>query len=217
MATSWSKVFNKFLILVDDRELCSSLTDEELTEILSLYLNESYSTKFKKCRKDLTNIQEPDFYTQSFTADGISSDFTISQYPSSPHADAIIQTCTVNGVNANFTFDSGTLTYTVTDSLGGGETVICGYEYVGEFLDDLGTEEDEICWVLAHSMILSWNTHILNNEKKMRERLTTRDFHSLHSPSNLIQKLMELRRISHIELRNLLVSYSFESTFSGFN
>lgn len=215
MSTSWSKVFDNFLILVDDRELCSLLTDEQMTEILRLYLNESYSTRFKNCRKDLTDIEEPEFYTQSFVADGNSNEFVISQYPTNPNEDAITMTCTVNGVNATFTFNDVTKKFTISSTLSASDDVVCGYEFVGQF-NDLSDEEEEICWILAHGMIIAWQSHIINNEKKMRERLTSKDFHSLHSPANLLEKLMLLRKESLKLYRDLVVSYSFNS-FDGFN
>ena len=52
MSTSNSEVFNRFLTLIEDEELCSLLTDEQLTYHLEYFLNESLSVYFKKCKKD---------------------------------------------------------------------------------------------------------------------------------------------------------------------
>jgi hypothetical protein len=216
LSTSWSKVFDNFLILVADRELCSLLTDEQMTEILRLYLNESYSTRFKICRKDLTDIEEPEFYTQTFTASGSSNEFVLSQYPTSPNEDAITLTCTVNGTNATYTFVEATKKFTITSSLSKDDVVVCGYSFVGQFNADLDDEEDQICWILAHGCIISWQSHIINNEKRLRQRLTSKDFHNMPSYANMLEKLILLRKESMKIYKELVISYSFDG-FDGFN
>jgi hypothetical protein len=57
MATSFSSIYAKFLGLIDDYEL--TIPDEEqLNEVLFLYLDKARSLHFPQCKKDLDNITE---------------------------------------------------------------------------------------------------------------------------------------------------------------
>ncbi len=213
MSTSNTEVFNRFLTLIEDDKLCSLLTDEELTYQLDLFLNESLSVYFKKCKKDLSLTQDSDFYSQNYTATPAQTDFILSQYPTDPNEDAISYSATVNGTDAIYTFDELTTTFTITSPvLAGGETVICGYDFVGQFDEDLDDEEK---WVLAHGMILTWNSEKYYSEQKLKNQLSTTDY-KFFSPANLLDKLNQLKEYSRREMRRLTVSYSFND-FQGFN
>jgi len=47
----------------------------------------------------------------------------------------------------------------------------------------------------------------------MKERLSTKDWNSPHSPANLLKELKSLYELSQVNLRNLVVSYSFNSGY----
>ena len=216
MSTSWNKVFEKFLALIDDRELCALLNDEDMTELLSLFLNGAKSVYFKKCEKDLTDIIEPEFFRQSFTGNGTNNDFTITQGISEFNSDSVEMYCSVDNVVLNsdeYTYTEATKTFNIPDDPTNGAMVVCGYNYIGEFSQDLTDEE---LWILAWGMISVWNSSKLFSAEKMKERLSSKDWNSPHSPANLLDKLLLLRKQSLKEIKTLTVSYTFNG-FSGFN
>lgn len=208
MATPFSNIFNRFLSLVTDRDLITTLTDEELTDLLFLFLNQSASIYFKNCAVDLTDYEEPDYYEQSFTGNGTNSDFVLSQYPTSPDADAIIYTVTVDGIATTaYTFTASTKTFHLTSTPTSGQTVICGYEFSGQMNNDC---DDEICWILAWGILYSWYQQKVFNVSLFKNRLNTKDFQAFSS-ANLLDKLILLRNEAEKTLRNMIVSYSFNS------
>lgn len=58
MATPYSEIFTKANILFEDADLLSRLTDAEYTELLELFLSKAKSVYFKKCKKDLTDVND---------------------------------------------------------------------------------------------------------------------------------------------------------------
>lgn len=218
MSTSNTEVFNRFLSLIEDDKLCSLLTDEELTYHLEYFLNESLSVYFKNCKKDLTLREKADFYRQSETATPAQTDFLLTQYPNDPNSEAISYVCTVDSVDATYTFDALTQTFTISSPvLSGGETVEVGYDFVGQFNEDSqeGELDDEELWILAHGMVVTWNSAKVYSEKNLKNKLSTTDYKQF-SPANLIDKLLAIRNQSLKEIRRLTVSYSFNG-FTGFN
>jgi hypothetical protein len=213
LSTPNNLIFNKFLKLIDDKTIASSLSDQDMTEILDDYRSEVSAIRFKNCKKNLSNIEIPDFYSEKFIADGTTTTYTISKYPNSPNSSAIKQVCTINGFDiTTFAFNEETLTFTINESLQEYDEIFCGYEFVGQYNEDLDDQEQ---WIIAYGMILSWVSHILFSEKKMKDRLTTKDYNS-HSPANLLEKITELKNTAKIELRDLKNDYSFDN-FTGFN
>lgn len=67
MATSFSDVFNKFLNLIKDRGLVVDFTDEELTDILTLHLEEISDLYFTNCEKDLSD-RDGDSFTETLSS-----------------------------------------------------------------------------------------------------------------------------------------------------
>lgn len=211
MSTPNNEVFNRFLKLIEDDKLCSLLTDEELTYHLEYFLNESLSVYFKKCTKDLTDVEDADFNILTTVATLAQSEFVLDKYPTSPNVSAIKLTFLVNDVEVDYTFNEATMTFT-TAPLTGSETVQYGYEFLGQFNENLTDEE---LWILAHGMILTWNSAKLYAEQKLRNSLSTTDYKT-YSPANLLEKLLDLKECSRREMRRLTVSYSFNG-FTGFN
>jgi len=54
MTTPFQSIYDKFLNLIEDYEL-ALFTDEELSDLLSSYLNRAISLDFKQCIKDLSD------------------------------------------------------------------------------------------------------------------------------------------------------------------
>ena len=212
MSTPNTRIFKKFNTIFEDSKLFSILSDQELTELFDIFLSKTRSMDFKFCKKNLSDYEEPDYYTQDFVYNG-SNQFTISKYPENPHQNAITYICKVNNVDATYTFDEETLTFTVTSTLVENDNVICGYEFIGQINSDL---DDEECWLCALSMNTIWLSRQINKEEKLRDKLGTKDYHNPHSPANLLDKLIELKKDSEREFRNRLISYTFNG-FEGFD
>lgn len=211
LSTSNKEVFDKFLLLVKDRTLCQLLTDQELSEVLGLFLNGSKSLYFKNCRTDLSQ-SSGDYVREEYTGDGIVTDFTISTYPTVLNPLSINLIAQVDGSDVSYSFDENTNTFTIIPAPTG--SVVVGYDYVGDFVEDLSDEEQ---WILAHGMIIVWTSAQLRDYDKLREKMTNKDFNNLYSPANLLDKLTNLRKESLREIKFLRVSYSKQSIdFNGF-
>jgi len=170
------------------------------------------SLYFKSCDVDLADYEIPDYYTQSYTASGASSDFVLSQYPTSPDINAITYTVTVDGTATTaYTFTESTKTFSLTSIPTVGQTVVCSYEFIGQFNNLIS---NEIAWILAYGMIIGWLSGKMYNPSKMKERLSLKDWNSSHSPANLLKELRILYEMAQTNLRNLVVSYSFNSGYN---
>ena len=58
MATPFADIYTKINILFEDDQLLSILTDEEYSELLELFLNKSKNVYFKRCKKNLSDIDD---------------------------------------------------------------------------------------------------------------------------------------------------------------
>jgi hypothetical protein len=213
MSTPNNLLFNKFLKLIDDRDIAVSLSDEDMTEIMDAYRSEVSSLRFKICKKNLLDIEAPDFYTQTFTTDGIGKTYVLDRYPISPNSQAISYVCILDDIDiSTYTFDATTKTFTLNSVPEVGQSLVCGYNFVGQYNDDLDDQEQ---WIIARGMILSWISHIVYSEKKLKNSLTTKDYKTFSS-SEVLRQLTTLKNETKTELRDLIVSYSFDS-FTGFN
>jgi hypothetical protein len=213
MSTPYFNIFKKFHIEVTDINLLSNLTDIELTELLEIFLNKSKSIYFKICKKNLADIENYDYYTKTFIADGEINTFVINKYPNNPHIDAIELICKVNDIDiSTYTFDEENLTFTIESELVEKDIIECGYLFSGQFNEDLNLEEE---FILLEGMKLTWLERQLYKEEKLRNKIGTKDYNSF-SPGNLIGKLIELRNVAEIDLKQKIVDYSFNE-FSGFN
>ena len=212
MSTPKNEITNTFLSLIDDRGLCVDLTDQEMTELLDYYLNESTYLRFKKCTKDLSDQELYDFHTDTFTADGINKTYILSDYPSTPNEDAISYICTVNETNVDYTFTEGTLTFELDDLPTAGDEVVVGYNFVGQMNEDLSQEE---IWILAYGMILSWFSPKLYKTENFKNRVTPKDYNSFSS-ANLLDKLLQLKKDARKELKCLINGYTYNG-FTGFD
>lgn len=212
MSTPFINIFQNFLALVDDGSICRGLTDEEITVRLWKYLENGYSVWFKVCQYDLTDNTMYDYYTQSHTFAGTGDTFILSQYPDNPNEDAIEMVFTVNGVDADYSFDELTLEFTTTATLQVGDEIVFGYKFSGQFNDNLTVEEQ---WILAHAMVLSWTSEKVREENALKNVMTTKDYVK-YSPANMLNSLLEMRRKSWVELNGMVINYSFNG-FNGFD
>lgn len=60
MSTPFESIYQKFLIEIDDYEL-ALIDDESLSETLRGYLSSASGLHFKKCRKDLSKVDDVGF------------------------------------------------------------------------------------------------------------------------------------------------------------
>lgn len=212
MATSKMEVFNRFLNLINDSDICSLLTDQDMTELLDYFLKRSASVEFKNCKKDLSDATDAVFYRESFTGNGTTVSYTISQYPATPNEDSITLFSQVAGSDVAYTFTEATKTFVLASTPTLGAAIVLGYDDVGQFNETLDEEE---MWILAHGMILSWQSAKIRHSSMLKNRLTPKDFKSF-SPANLLEKMVELQKYSYREMRRLIVKYSYNG-FTGFS
>ncbi|TRZ53913.1 MAG: hypothetical protein D4S01_00465 [Dehalococcoidia bacterium] len=212
MATSKIEVFNRFLNLINDVDICSLLTDQDMTEMLDYFIKRSASVEFKNCKKDLSDATEPVFYRESFIGDGSSVSYIISQYPATPNEDSISMFAQVDETDVLYGFTESTKTFVLSATPTLSSSIVLGYDDVGQFNETLSEEE---MWILAHGMILSWQSSKLRHTSMIKNRLTSKDFKSF-SPANLLEKMLELHKYSYKEMHRLIVNYSFND-FTGFS
>lgn len=212
MSTPFTKIFNNFLALVDDSSICRGLTDEEITTRLWQYLENGHALWFRECKKDLSDIEMYDYYTMAETADGSTSDFVLDKYPTDPSVESIELVFLVDDIEVEYTFDENTLTFTANSMPPNGSVVKYGYNFSGQFNEDLTPEET---WILAHAMVLSWTSEKVREEHAIQNTMTTKDYVK-YSPANMLNSLMEMRRKSWNELHGLVVKYTFNE-FNGFD
>lgn len=211
MSTPFINIFQNFLSLVDDGSICRGLTDEEITQRLWKYLENGYAIWFKVCSKDLSDNVSYDYYTQTKTY-VLGDTFVLSQYPVSPNSDAIEYIFMVNGVDVTYSFDELTKTFTTSVPLVVGDEIVFGYNFSGQFSEDLTAEEQ---WILAHAMVLSWTSEKVREENAIKNVMTTKDYIK-YSPANMLNSLLEMRRKSWVELNGMVIDYSFNG-FTGFD
>jgi hypothetical protein len=212
MSTPKNLITNTFLSLIDDRNLCIDLTDQEMTGILDYYLKDSTYLRFKSCLKDLSDNEPFDFHTDTFVADGVNKTYILSKYPNSPNPDAIRLSAKVNSVNVEYNFDEETLTFDLVNLPDEDDEVIIGYDFFGQFQANLNEEE---ILILSYGMLLSWFSRILYKHENFRNRITPKDYNTFSS-ANLLDKLLQIKKDAEKQIRNLIISYSFNG-FTGFN
>lgn len=56
MSTPYSDIFTKANVLFEDAPLLASLTDDEYSELLEIFLSKAKSIYFKSCKKNLADV-----------------------------------------------------------------------------------------------------------------------------------------------------------------
>lgn len=80
-----------------------------------------------------------------------------------------------------------------------------------QFNTELSNEEQ---WIIAEGIKLVWIEKQLYKERKLSDRMGTRDYTS-HSPANLLDKLLLLKQDAEKSLKNKITDYTFNG-FEGF-
>lgn len=216
MAVSNRTLFDYFLEKINDRKICSLLTDEDLIEILNLYRKNATSVYFKIINIDVTDVKEPEFYRQYFVGDNIQVNYVIAHWSDGEVDESTVPFCKVNDTileeNVDYTFDINTLTFTLYVASILDATIECGYDFVGEFNNDLSDEE---LWVIATAMVYVWTSSKYYNADNLKNRMSPKDFKTF-SPANLLKEMTVLRKRSAVELRQEVNCYSYND-FQGFN
>jgi len=213
LSTPKSDIFEKFLTLIQDRNLCLNFTDETRNNLLNSYLTKGSSLHFKDCRQELSAQSNPEYLLKELTY--TSGDIiSLDSLPVAYDNDNIELFCKIDENALDYDFDYDTLAFTVNDTIFEGDIIEYGYIYSGEFEGDLTDEEQ---FILALSMILSWMSFNLYVTDKMRDTILSKDFSQPHSPANLVKELRLLKTDSIIDLRNAIVDYTEQSIdFDGY-
>lgn len=212
MSLPYIDIFKKYNTIPSDSKLLSILNNQELTQLLSLFLSKSKSVYFNNCKTDLSSFENPLFYEQTFIGDGVVDTFVISEHPNNPNPNAISYFCKVNDVVVGFTFDEETLTYMLNDIPDLNDEIICGFDFCGQFNNDV-TEEEQ--WLLANFMAIVWLDSKIMKEENLRSKITSKDYKQA-SEGNLMNNLIKLRQELKKEADQLINQYSFKG-FAGFN
>jgi len=212
MSTPKNVITNTFLSLISDRDLVADLTDQEMTELLDYYINDSTYLRFKKCKTNLSNQEPYDYHTDEFIADGLNKTYVLTDYPTLPNEDAISLIVTVDGENVGYTFTESTKTFVLTNLPTVNSEGSIGYLFTGQFNEDLSEEE---ILILSYGMLLSWFSAKFYKHDNYKNKITPRDYTSFSS-ANLLDKLLEVKKETTRELRVLINSYTYND-FTGFN
>lgn len=216
MATSNRTLFDYFLNKVDDRDLCSLLTDQDIIEILDLYRKNTTSLYFTIIKTDISSVKPPEFYRQDFVGDDVETEFTISQWSDGEVEESTEPYCEVDSIilekDVDYTFDINTLIFSLLVAPALNADVKCGYDFVGEFDNDL--TDDEL-WVIASGMVYAWTSSKYYKSENMKNRMSSKDFKTF-SPAKLLDSLRDLRARAMYEFRQDRVIYSFKD-FEGFS
>ncbi len=207
MAASFSLIYEKFTEMISDSTL-ALLPDDDLKEILYQYLDRAKTLEFKQCKADLSSINTPSKFTQSFNGDGVTTDFVIN----TPSVENSILIAKVNDEDiVDYTYDDATNTFHfVTPPTAGTDNVVLGWEFAGEFVADLTGEE---IWILACGMLIGWLEPKIKEEKLMKETIGSKDIKKT-SHANQLDKLMRLEELTRARLKRYINSYTFNK-FEG--
>jgi len=213
LSTPKSDIFDKFLTLIQDRNLCLNYSDETRNNLLNSYLIKATSIHFKECRKDLTLEQKPEYESNELVYSSEAM-IELDSIPDAYDNDAIETFCKIGDDSLDYSFDYNTLEFTLNESVSDGDVITYGYIYSGEFEEDLSYEEQ---FILAYGMIISWVSFNLYVTDKMRDTILSKDFSQPHSPANLIKELRLLKTDAIVDLRNAVVDYTEQSIdFDGY-
>lgn len=207
MATSFSLIYEKFTEMISDSTL-ALLPDDDLKEILYQYLDRAKTLEFKQCKADLGSINTPSKFTQSFNGDGVTTDFVIN----TPSVENSILIAKVNDEDiVDYTYDNATNTFHfIIPPTAGTDNVVLGWEFAGEFVADLTSEE---IWILACGMLIGWIEPKIKEEKLMKETIGSKDIKKT-SHANQLDKLMRLEELTRARLKRYINSYTFNK-FEG--
>jgi len=218
MPTSNKTLFDKFLSRIKDRDICKLLTEEEFVELLDMRKNHSLSVYFTNIKTDTEDVLEPEFYREEKIGDDIETNFTISHWSDGQLDISTVPYVTIDGdlkiLGTDYTFDVNTLTYSFTIAPILNSVVEVGYDFIGEFINELTDEE---IWITTSGMLLSWLNDKVYNTELMKNRMSPKDF-QVFSPANLLDKMTKLLERTRRDVRRESLGYSYgkPSEFKGY-
>ena len=128
MSTPKSDIFDKFLTLIQDRNLCLNYSDETRNNLLNSYLIKATSIHFKECRKDLTLEQKPEYESNELVYSS-GAMIELDSIPDAYDNDAIETFCKIGDDSLDYSFDYNTLEFTLNESVSDGDVITYGYIY----------------------------------------------------------------------------------------
>lgn len=82
-----------------------------------------------------------------------------------------------------------------------------------QFNNTLSSREQ---WIVAYSVALSWINFMINDESSLRDKIGDRDY-QVHSPANLLGKLLDLHLVVKERMEDALEHYSYKDfSFSDY-
>lgn len=218
MPTSNKTLFDRFLSRINDRDICRLLTKEEFVELLNNRKNHSLSVYFTNIKTDISDVLEPDFYREEKVGDNIAKDFTILQWSAGQLDISTEPYASVNGeekiLDTDYTFDINTLTFSFIIAPELDANIDIGYDFIGEFVNDLTDEE---IWITTSGMLLSWLNDKVYNTELMKNRMSPKDF-KVFSPADLLNKMTNILERTRRDVRRESLGYSYgkPSEFKGY-
>lgn len=210
--TSVENIYEYFLSQIDD-EMFALLRPELARKLLHIYLEQA-TALFTSCKKNLDiNDYSCDTYTLGFGED-------IFEIPNN-----IIKNIEIIGNESNIEYKKGTDWNIITKEK---DDVIQSYiEFTSPLIEDIsihnyedGFFENELTikekMILSRGMILAWLQPKVNREENLKQDITDGDYKKL-SGANMLDKLLKLRKESEDKFRELIVLYTYDSDFKGFN
>lgn len=86
-------------------------------------------------------------------------------------------------------------------------------ETTKQFNQTLSSREQ---WIIAYSVVLSWLSFMITDESALRDKIGDRDY-QVHSPANLLAKLLDLHAQIKERMEDAIEHYSYEGfSFSDY-
>lgn len=79
-------------------------------------------------------------------------------------------------------------------------------EITKQFNETLSSREQ---WIIAYSVTLSWLSFMITDESALRDKIGDRDY-QVHSPANLLGKLLDLHAVIKEKLEDAVEHYGYE-------
>lgn len=207
MGTPLSRIFNKFLGEIDDKEWLQ--VDDDIIEDLMFDYLENATVDFVQCRKELI-ILPPESGEVEYSMDGLTS--TIKFTPVDSRKPSIRIVGSLTGAeyfqNEDFTIEGETIKFNLIPT----EDLILTWSAEGEFTEELNLTEIRI---LALAMLLHYLKPKIMTQDTLKQYVSDKDFSKL-SGANMLLRLIGLKKNIEKELDVMQARYAFQN-FEGFN
>jgi len=211
--TLFNDIFDQFLLTIDDSRFTDNLTPDVLANTLSKYLYRAIAIFADYCYKDLTDYTATTNEIYEFTADGETSQFTLSPTPPT-NCEFYIS---VNDVeNTNYTFNSSTNVITFSGAIANGSTIYISAYKTGSFTPTLNIQEISL---LARAMIIPWLEFMLLKKKHLDQIVYGKNM-MVHSQANQTQVNKETLQMIRDKIESDMMYYTYKQSdddLSGIN